>query len=98
MFKNSPVRASLSGLAPRMIGVGFKRVPKFGFLLGISCAPPPALHAMPTRTTEAQITRPQSRGPLTLQLQPRRDCAMDAAVPMLRVPMLPACVQRAGTS
>jgi len=36
LFKKSPVTASLSGLTPRLIGVGFKRVPKFGFLLGIS--------------------------------------------------------------
>ena len=36
VFKNAPVAASLSGLGPRLIGVGFKRVPKFGFLLGIS--------------------------------------------------------------
>ena len=36
VFKKSPVSASLSGLGPRLVGVGFKRVPKFGFLLGIS--------------------------------------------------------------
>jgi len=36
VFKKSPVSASFSGLGPRLIGVGFKRVPKFGFLLGIS--------------------------------------------------------------
>jgi hypothetical protein len=36
VFKNAPVAASLSGLGPRLIGVGLKRVPKFGFLLGIS--------------------------------------------------------------
>ena len=36
VFKRSPVSASLSGLGPRLVGVGFKRVPKFGFLLGIS--------------------------------------------------------------
>ena len=36
VFKKSPVAASVSGLGPRLIGVGFKRVPKFGFLLGIS--------------------------------------------------------------
>lgn len=35
VFKKSPVSASLSGLVPRLIGVGFKRVPKFGALLGI---------------------------------------------------------------
>ena len=35
-FKNAPLTACASGLAPRLIGVGFKRVPKFGFLLGIS--------------------------------------------------------------
>jgi len=35
VFKKSPVSASLSGLGPRLIGVGFKRIPKFGFLLGI---------------------------------------------------------------
>lgn len=34
VFKQSPVTASLSGLTPRMIGVLFKRVPKFGILLG----------------------------------------------------------------
>jgi hypothetical protein len=36
VFKNAPVAASLSGLGPRLVGVGLKRVPKFGFLLGIS--------------------------------------------------------------
>ncbi|GMI05853.1 hypothetical protein TrVE_jg384 [Triparma verrucosa] len=36
VFKNAPVSASLSGLVPRLIGVGFKRVPKFGILLGVS--------------------------------------------------------------
>ena len=36
VFKRAPVGASLSGLGPRLIGVGFKRIPKFGFLLGIS--------------------------------------------------------------
>jgi hypothetical protein len=36
VFKANPVGASLSGLGPRLVGVGFKRVPKFGALLGIS--------------------------------------------------------------
>ena len=36
VFRNAPIAASLSGLGPRLIGVGLKRVPKFGFLLGIS--------------------------------------------------------------
>ena len=36
VFRNAPIAASLSGLGPRLVGVGFKRVPKFGFLLGIS--------------------------------------------------------------
>ena len=36
VFKASPVAASLSGIGPRLVGVGIKRVPKFGFLLGIS--------------------------------------------------------------
>lgn len=35
VFKKNPVSASLSGLGPRLIGVGFKRIPKFGFLLSI---------------------------------------------------------------
>ena len=34
VFRNAPVAASMSGLGPRLIGVGFKRVPKFGTLLG----------------------------------------------------------------
>merc|ERR1712087_512419 len=34
VFLRSPISASLSGLWPRMIGVLFKRVPKFGILLG----------------------------------------------------------------
>lgn len=34
VFKKSPVAASLSGLWPRLIGVLFKRIPKFGILLG----------------------------------------------------------------
>jgi len=36
VFRRAPVSASLSGLGPRLVGVGFKRVPKFSFLLGIS--------------------------------------------------------------
>lgn len=36
VFKKSPISISLSGLSPRLVGVGFKRIPKFGFLLGIS--------------------------------------------------------------
>ena len=34
VFLKSPISASLSGLWPRLIGVLFKRVPKFGILLG----------------------------------------------------------------
>lgn len=34
VFKKAPVAASLSGLWPRLIGVLFKRIPKFGILLG----------------------------------------------------------------
>jgi len=36
VFMKSPLTASLSGLWPRLIGVLFKRVPKFGILLGYS--------------------------------------------------------------
>lgn len=36
IFYSNPVGASMSGLGPRLVGVGFKRVPKFGILLGIS--------------------------------------------------------------
>jgi hypothetical protein len=38
VFRKAPIGASLSGLGPRLVGVGFKRVPKFSFLLGISYA------------------------------------------------------------
>jgi len=34
VFLKSPMSASLSGLWPRLIGVLFKRIPKFGILLG----------------------------------------------------------------
>lgn len=36
VFKANPAAACLSGLVPRIIGVGFKRIPKFGILLGMS--------------------------------------------------------------
>jgi len=36
IFRTNPIGASLSGVGPRLIGVGFKRIPKFGILLGIS--------------------------------------------------------------
>lgn len=36
IFYKHPISISLSGLTPRIIGIGFKRIPKFGFLLGIS--------------------------------------------------------------
>jgi len=35
VFRKSPVAASLSGLGPRLVGVGGKRIPKFAALLGI---------------------------------------------------------------
>lgn len=34
VFRTAPIAASMSGLWPRLIGVLFKRVPKFGILLG----------------------------------------------------------------
>lgn len=34
VFKKSPLTACMSGLWPRLIGVLFKRIPKFGILLG----------------------------------------------------------------
>jgi len=36
VFKANPIGASLSGVGPRLVGVGFKRIPKFGILLGFS--------------------------------------------------------------
>lgn len=36
VFRAHPVSASLSGVVPRLVGVGFKRIPKFGILLGFS--------------------------------------------------------------
>merc|ERR1711990_398936 len=36
IFMKTPITASLSGLWPRLIGVLFKRIPKFGILLGYS--------------------------------------------------------------
>jgi len=35
VFRKAPVAASLSGLGPRLVGVGGKRIPKFAALLGI---------------------------------------------------------------
>ena len=32
VFRTHPVSASLSGVGPRIVGVGFKRIPKFGIL------------------------------------------------------------------
>jgi len=36
VFFSHPIRASMSGVGPRLVGVGFKRIPKFGILLGFS--------------------------------------------------------------
>lgn len=36
IFRSHPIQASMSGVGPRLVGVGFKRIPKFGILLGIS--------------------------------------------------------------
>ena len=36
VFKKNPFSACVSGLVPRLIGVGTKRIPKFGFLHLIS--------------------------------------------------------------
>ena len=34
VFLRAPINSSFSGLQPRLVGVLFKRIPKFGFLLG----------------------------------------------------------------
>ena len=34
VFCTHPISASLSGVGPCLVGVGFKRIPKFGILLG----------------------------------------------------------------
>jgi len=36
IFIKSPLSTSMSGLVPRLVGVGIKRIPKFGFFLGYS--------------------------------------------------------------
>ena len=36
VFRAAPIGASMSGVTPRLVGVGFKRIPKFGSLLAIS--------------------------------------------------------------
>ena len=36
VFRKAPLSAALSGLTPRLVGVGVKRIPKFGILLGLS--------------------------------------------------------------
>jgi hypothetical protein len=36
VFMRSPVSASMSGLGPRLFGVSFKTIPKFGFFWGIT--------------------------------------------------------------
>ena len=36
VFMKSPLSTSMSGLVPRLVGVGIKRIPKFGFFLGYS--------------------------------------------------------------
>ena len=36
VFRKAPLSVALSGLTPRLIGVGVKRIPKFGILLGLS--------------------------------------------------------------
>ena len=36
VFRAHPVSAAMSGVTPRLVGVGFKRIPKFGILLGFS--------------------------------------------------------------
>ena len=38
VFKSNPFSACFSGLVPRLVGVGSKRIPKFGALLAISYA------------------------------------------------------------
>ena len=36
IFYRAPIAASFSGIRPRLVGVGIKRIPSFGILLGIS--------------------------------------------------------------
>jgi hypothetical protein len=45
VFRASPIRASMSGVGPRLVGVGLKRVPKFVSLIGLSAGSEPGLLA-----------------------------------------------------
>ena len=56
VFRATPLTASLSGLMPRLIGVLFKRVPKFGVLLGYT-----ALSGDTDRATRLQPPLPSYR-------------------------------------
>lgn len=58
VFMKYPVSASFSGLVPRMVGVGFKRVPKFGFLLGYSYLVDNGKVGMMAATTASILSAP----------------------------------------
>ena len=80
VFKLNPMKASLSGIGPRLVGVGFKRVPKFGFLLGISALHQPGEQVGLVAATGASILSAPFINPIRMIEKQQRASFKDTGV------------------
>jgi len=85
VFRASPVAASLSGLLPRLVGVLFKRVPKFGVLLGYTALSGDADPGYAAATAASILSAPFINPIRMIEKQQRADLKSGRVKPVVEI-------------
>ena len=85
VFRNAPIGASLSGLIPRIIGVVFKRVPKFGVLLGYTAISGDTEPGYMAATAASILSAPFINPVRMIEKQQRVDLKSGRAKPVIEI-------------
>lgn len=85
VFKGAPVGASLSGLLPRLAGVLFKRVPKFGVLLGYTALTGDAEPGFAAATAASILSAPFINPIRMIEKQQRADLKSGRVKPVAEI-------------
>ena len=85
VFRGAPVGASLSGLLPRLVGVLFKRVPKFGVLLGYTALTGDAEPGYAAATAASILSAPFINPIRMIEKQQRADLKSGRVKPVVEI-------------
>jgi len=92
VFRAHPLSASMSGVGPRLVGVGFKRIPKFGTLLGISFFLGEGESPGPIAATGASILSAPFINPIRMiekqQVRTSRSCDVNVCIVKILVRLI----------